>query len=736
MLARSRSDFIAKRAALTAPTGFLPRLLLCSGLPRASLFTMIDRLGKLGDNASNRGKTYSQLLVPSAASEWDIGRLGHRREVSRKLLGRLSAYTRMYEVSSSAAEKVSFTFLDWLSESCKGNEKPRKPKPKKSKTSPTSNFPSIGAASSIVAKLSEELVEFPQHAGVRLDGDASDMTKFRTCSDTEPIPLPARGANLDSIREFVEKVFSKNEPEVLEAWLSEIFPDEVLPRKAKKSRLEATAEKLGGIELSLLLLQSHLKMQRRAEALTSSILKWVPRLSRSSGSPELWLVMFAEGGSQSSVVWGSLLSRCIRCWCHSHTSQCRDWILSQTSVESLNVGHVVRFLVISSSQASVHVETFAAMSSVREDIEWGRSEEFVSAATGLALDCLQQEPFDEIKTRLCSRNNPPDSVILLLLLARCGRKQLQFVCQTIVQRIEQGDDDTRKVLLAVILRLYAYFPLSMNLGVAILRSVLKAAVEEYPEDWLVWRSPLDDQFQDMIESLIANSAPARLVQALSEGSKKHPLMVLRKLDFMEQCLEADAAVCEESAANDKRGIIFGQNLSGPQLAKIDGNLLKVTVKHWGFNFTESLWLAFLDLISSGKHFLLSETPFIVTRNLTIFCITYCNSVPREVLFGCGLKMRLLDFLGVYLRLLFVQTQLRTSDKLSRLKGKLAEFFEAFQASNTDGWDRWLATETSGLTSLGGTRNVLMSCTFITHQQAIDNVKKAREATQTGPDNSR
>jgi hypothetical protein len=590
---------------------------------------MIDRLGRLGDKASNRGKTYSQLLVPSAASEWDIGRLGHRREVSRKLLGRLSAYTRMYEISSPAAENVSFTFLEWLSGSCKGNEKPRKPKPKKSKTSPASSLAGIGVASSIVSKLSEELIKFPQHAEVRLDGDASDMTKFRTCSDAEAILLPVRGASIDTIREFVEKVFSKNEPGILEAWLSGIFPDEVLPRKAKKRRLEDTAEKLGGIELSLLLLQSHLNMQRRAEALTSSILKWVPRLSRSSGSPEFWSVMFAEGDSQSSVIWASLLSRCIRCWCHSHTSQCRDWILSQTGVENLSVEHVVRFLVISSSQASVHVETFAAMSSVREDIEWGRSEEFVSAATGSALDCLQRQPFDEIKTSLCSRNNPPDSVILLLLLARCGRKQLQFVCQTIVQRIEKGDDDTRKVLLATILRLYAYFPLSMNLGVAILRSVLKAAVEEYPEDWLVWRSPLDDQFQDMIESVIANSAPARLVQALSEASKKHPLMILRKLEFMEHCLEADAAVCEESAANDKRGIIFGQNLSDPQLAKIDGKLLKVTVKHWGFNFTESLWLGFLDLISSGKQFLLSETPITVTRNLTIFYILQFSS-PRSV----------------------------------------------------------------------------------------------------------
>lgn len=88
-------------------------------------------------------------------------------------------------------------------------------------------------------------------------------------------------------------------------------------------------------------------------------------------------------------------------------------------------------------------------------------------------------------------------------------------------------------------------------------------------------------------------------------------------------------------------------------------------------------------------------------------------------------MGLFDFLGVYMRLMFVQSQLRTSDKLSRLKGKISEFFDAFQASNMDGWDKWLAAETAGLASLGRTRNILMSCNFITHQQAIESVKKAR-----------
>ena len=89
---------------------------------------------------------------------------------------------------------------------------------------------------------------------------------------------------------------------------------------------------------------------------------------------------------------------------------------------------------------------------------------------------------------------------------------------------------------------------------------------------------------------------------------------------------------------------------------------------------------------------------------------------------CGLKMGLDEFLAVYLRLMFVQSQLRTSDRVSRLKSKMSEFFDAFEASNKDGYDQWMASETPGLASLGKTRTVLMGCGFISHQEAIDSVK--------------
>ena len=115
------------------------------------------------------------------------------------------------------------------------------------------------------------------------------------------------------------------------------------------------------------------------------------------------------------------------------------------------------------------------------------------------------------------------------------------------------------------------------------------------------------------------------------------------------------------------------------------------------------------------------------------CLTpdFATLVPKEVLFGCGLQMGLLDLLGVYMRLMFVQSELRTNEKIPRLKNKLSEFFGALKAANNKAWDDWLASSISDLSSLGTTRNVLMICDFISHQQAIDSVKKENQKTVNG-----
>lgn len=110
-----------------------------------------------------------------------------------------------------------------------------------------------------------------------------------------------------------------------------------------------------------------------------------------------------------------------------------------------------------------------------------------------------------------------------------------------------------------------------------------------------------------------------------------------------------------------------------------------------------------------------------------YCFSFSSclhlAVPTEVVFGCGLKLGILDILGVYLRLIFVHTQLRTSDRFAVLKAKLGELLKSFENSNKNAWEAWLGVEISGLPSLGGARNILMSCDFISHQQAIDSVRE-------------
>ncbi|KAL3924917.1 MAG: hypothetical protein SGILL_000752 [Bacillariaceae sp.] len=259
MLAKSRSDYIAKKAALTAPTGFIPRLLLCSGLSRASLLTMVDRLGKLGESADDMNKAFSQLLVPSASSEWDIGRLGHRREIARKLLGRISAYSRMYDLPSLSAENsMSFAFVKWMSETCQSVDKPVKPKTKKQKAQPTRVFTSVENAGQLLTDIggtSVDNLETPNSS--QLDGDASEMTQFLGFHDSTSIKYPASLDDIDAIKEFLAQVFEDNMPNILEDWLGEHFVGfKLRPSLTFQSRLKtlhgADQKKLFVVPLDLL----------------------------------------------------------------------------------------------------------------------------------------------------------------------------------------------------------------------------------------------------------------------------------------------------------------------------------------------------------------------------------------------------------------------------------------------------------------------------------------------------
>jgi hypothetical protein len=578
---------------------------------------MIDRLGKVGDNASDMTKTFNQLLVSSAASEWDIGRLGHRREVSRKLLGRLSAYSRMYELSTLQDDKqhVSFTFLRWLSESCKCTENTKHQRkikslkrPKQVEPANSGTFGSIESVQSVFKNLpsfiSDDNMGQSKEVDALLKGDASNMVAFRLFDVGEAVTQHPQVLGSLEVKEFLGLVFERNETHSLETWLDNNFGNRSVTSSSSKKRKfqgESLFPKIRADELSFLLLNAFSSLERRTEAMGCCILKWVPKLSMAKGSAALWNLLFLDGQKPYSM-WKNLISRCCECWSHSHVARCRDWILSHGNDEELDLDNTLRLLVHASAMCSIHVERFSDdVVLPQEDTAWGRSEESVVSAVKLALDGLLKSEDGQLKRRLRSRNDPPESLVLLLLIARLGKKQVKCISKAIIERINDTEEQTKSKLLAVILRVYAYFPHSMHLGVAILRSVLKSAVESYATDWLCWRSPMDDQFQDMFDSVIANGGHPRLVQALSEGAKKHPLLLLRKLPFLEQALAADAVACQITVANERRGILFGHNPNGPLIAKMDGSLIRLTVKHWGYNFTENIWMAFLDITSASKY---------------------------------------------------------------------------------------------------------------------------------------
>jgi len=472
--------------------------------------------------------------------------------------------------------------------------------------------------------------------------------------------------------------------------------------------------KLRNDELSFLLLQCYIQLERKVEGIASTLVKWVPKLSSAYGSPDLWRTLFAAG-QKPAFLWDNLVSRCFQTWNHEHKAQCRRWILSEGAKEKLDMVKVVRFLIQASTFSAIHVESFVDLPVAIEDLSWGRTENTVRSATGFALDCLLSNDYEK---RLRSRSDPPECLVLLLLIAKLGRNQVQFVSVAIMKRMQNDKLQRNCLLLLSLLRIYAYFPSSMNLGTAALRSNLMNAVDVSADDWLSWRSPLDDSLQEMLDTALSDIPSPRATQSLVDVAKKHPLLLLRKLDAMCNSLEKDAMVINDQPIGykkdgigrdphellsgkpigDKKGIIIGHGLHEPLSAHFNGKNLKLSVKHWGYSYREHVWSAVLD-------------------------VTF--AVPNEVLFQCGLKMGLLELLGVYLRLILVQSQLRTNtDRLGKLKEKLSELLGRFKSANVRSFDSWLESKICGLPALGATRNVLLGCGLLSHQQALENVKKS------------
>ncbi|KAL7500440.1 hypothetical protein ACHAWT_008914, partial [Skeletonema menzelii] len=113
LLATSNSDAIAKQAALSVPDVFLPRLLLCCGMPKTSLFTMLERLSKLGASVSDPSKLYNELISTSAVSEWGLQK-GTLITIKKRLHGRIASYLRIFSNEMVDYAHDECAFVTWL----------------------------------------------------------------------------------------------------------------------------------------------------------------------------------------------------------------------------------------------------------------------------------------------------------------------------------------------------------------------------------------------------------------------------------------------------------------------------------------------------------------------------------------------------------------------------------------------------------------------------------------------
>lgn len=643
---------------------------------------MIDRLGHLGDAAAETDEVYTDLLASSASNDWDVGRGGQRREVTRKLLGRLAAYTRLNGLPVKDDSTVSTTFLKWLSRKEWKNaaERPKKTsqrkKSKAAKQAPS--FSEITSASLTVKSiLSDEIVG---ESSRQLPKSYTDTLEFI------PVEKPSvAGVREAPAKSIIENGVKGDDGGILEAFLNRCA------HPVQPSKLSETEDTMHPVDVCVHLLRCFDELSQKNERAALLILKWIPLLSREQGSTDFWKLLFsASDNPMPQRVRDDVITVCVSCWIESHVEACVSWVSSiPTDASDYCFLRLTRFLASTSCSSPGHLGSFSDQSAMFGLASWcgGPKENAASrTATDVAIRSLSDEKFVEDSYR---RNGLPASTSLLLQIACADREKARNVTDSILECMSSSSTErpNRVALEAVLLRIYLRRPHWLQLGKAAVRSALVSAVTSHSNVWSEWRSTFDDQLENMLEAFVAGDL--RLTRPFQDLSRSHPLIVLRKIPEMILLLTRDATTGSHHESDSR--VVRGQGLAGPRETNFNDRTVRVAVRHWGYCYTESLWVAFLDVFAG---------------------------IPKEVMFNCGLDLGVLDYLSIYLQLMSVQLQLRTADKAARLKGKLMDCFAAFQRTSPSSWRQWLSS------SIGRSevRHVLMSCEFISPQEALESLK--------------
>jgi hypothetical protein len=627
---------------------------------------MVDRISMLGQASEDMDGAYRSLLVPSASSEWDIGRVGSREDVARRLLGRLSAYLR----AGILDEASSSSFFQWLQKECRLSSTPRarpgkKPKPVKSSIS-----------TMVMADISSLLSQLngPQLLGKeenRLTVEASDLEQLMKKSTR------AVTSESDDILKCIAECFSKEDPHKLETTLEHYLSS------------DGDSQSPSPIHLIIAFCEQIKQLNKKPRWAVTAILKWLPRLSRDGGTVEMWNVLFAGTREDLMALFlDELVLLCSQSWSLLHISSCTDWItgMELQTMKELSARRMADFLIKTSNLSSPESQVFADTPLVDTNPDWGKSEAQTASLTKICI-CAAEESADR-ESLSDRRNSQPSSWLMMLeLLGGRGKKQLMYITETVL-RFSADNSNSLALLDGAILRLYLLHPSWMSLGSSPLRMALLRGSKAYADTWVHWPSENDDQLNYAIDQVAGGEIRASRI--LAEFSRKHPLLILHKISQFLDLLEDDGNVKD---SKEKRGVVHGSNLSGPAQARFLGRPVLVHIKHWGYSFTEPLWLTVLEIFM-GMH--------------------------KEVLFQSGLSLGFLNVLNVYLRLLSVQLHLLSAGSTAKLKSRLSDVIKEFGEANPAGRRAWWATTMDGVE----VRNVLVSCDLLSPQEAIESIRSA------------
>jgi hypothetical protein len=450
---------------------------------------------------------------------------------------------------------------------------------------------------------------------------------FRRCETSSP---PTVDLNGDGVRPFMELCLKANQMMALREFLEGFY-----------SQLRSSFE-TQALDLAVDLWQlfhSSVGFNRDTTVLHT----WFPLLTRNIGKPELWRLLF-QVSSEAFDLPGRrdcLLWKCMELWTDSHMEKCQEWILFQASSDKsgslYDFGKFALFLTASSGQSSV-VELITATQENRQS-SWARTNEFVVAATSIALQSLLGEPPTESLLALVRRPHVrPPGLSLLILLSKVGKKQFRSVCGIMLSELSDPvKKEGHATIEVILLRLYLLFPHWMDLGAAVARQALVYAAQNNLDVWSHWTCYWDDRFDGWLEAL-AQQGEFGCSKALIELSRKQPLLILRKLPKISTLLSADASPGVGPVRNavlPPHKILFASTRKNRSV--------KVSLRLWGDSFGERLWLLFLDVVQAMP----PEVLYMIVPPWETFLMVYLELLSSTGSLTGRLKSRIGDVCGAY-----------------------------------------------------------------------------------------